>query len=148
MAILGEETLSAQIDSGISQQSSDCAFRQMGRIVFDSEHALLVIENYTPDAVDLTCVTDRSHLVFRWLCAVAISNVNQSHLKAALAALLLSCVDRLSPRAPDFPSSVPHLNLVWREPTTWQTAISMSRLVGTGSTQKAEIVGGQTPRGS
>ena len=55
----------------------------MGRIVFDSQRALVNIKSYAPDSVDLTCVTDRSHLPFRWPCAVAISNVNRNHLRAA-----------------------------------------------------------------
>jgi len=83
MASLGQDTLFAQIDSGISQQSDDCTFRQMGRVIFDSERALLFIKDYTSDTIDLSRVTKRSHLAFRWLCAVAISNVNQGHLKTA-----------------------------------------------------------------
>jgi len=48
---LGEDQLFAQIDTGISQQPSDRAFRHMGGIVFDSERALLLVKGNMPDTV-------------------------------------------------------------------------------------------------
>jgi len=72
----GEDQCFEQIDSGISQQPGDHAFRQTGGIVFDFQRTLFLAKGNTPDTIDLTHPTDRAHLIFPWLCGIVKGNVH------------------------------------------------------------------------
>src|SRR5712691_985823 len=49
----GEDQLFPQIEADTSHQPGDRAFRQMRRIVFDSQRALFLVKGNTPNTVDL-----------------------------------------------------------------------------------------------